>query len=41
MENHPMFMDWKTILLGYQHFPKQSTDLIKFLSKSNGFFLQK
>ena len=38
MANHPMFMDWKTVLLGYQHSPKQSTDLITFLSKPNGFF---
>ena len=38
MENHPMFMDWKTILLGYQHSPRQATELIKSLSKSNGMF---
>jgi len=39
MENHPMFMDWKTVLLGYQHSPKQSTNLIKSYQNLMAFFL--
>ena len=33
MERHPMFMDWKTILLKCFYYPKQATDSMHFLSK--------
>ena len=32
-KRHPVFMDWKSILLGYQYYPKLSIDSMKPLSK--------
>ena len=33
-----MFIDWKTILLRCQYYPKQSTDSMQALSKSKQIF---
>ena len=38
MELHPMFLDWKTILLRCQYYPKWPTDSMQFLQKSQWFF---
>ena len=41
MERHPVFMDWKTILLKCLCYPKGFTDSAQSLSKSQWQFLQK
>ena len=33
-----MFLDWKTILLRWQYYPKWPTDSMQFLQKSQWFF---